>query len=553
MRNPEPSKFFKVAGSPAFGLKGRATVQVINNGEAVSEPVTSRNLWLDQGLNKIASTAICDCFSVAVKGTGDLATTEDLTGTANTYSIANNSTVMTRAAGTRDFTVDDVGKLARFVGGREFYITGYTNATTVAVTPPASPALTGVKITLYGVNQTGLESESDRTRTYSQAAGENSTSTVSATRTFKRTFIFDTEDTIREVVPSSNTYSQTGTTVTRTNGTRDFTSGDIGKTIYFPAQNNRSVILSVGSATTVTVDESQTNPEGAIELFADSNLKETVTGTYSRSGTTVSRVSGARNFTSADIGKVIHFVTANTEAKITSYTNATTVEVDTSGTIAAQSIVLYGFTDYQEIGFSDSEESGSNLNIRVLLSSPVRAYRSTPLRASDQLKVTYLCDLTVSPSTVTSGNLATVISDPGNSMSANKAGSYVIETFATSQVLPSGETDTGLVDLEPYYEGYASLTRDSSALVPLTSKVRSDSLVTTGMTGSIYNSGDFYRIFTGVFGLNDAINNAWRTLGLSDPDSQLAVFTFLFTTNQVKDSNHVLSVSFRKSWGRDFS
>lgn len=537
----------------SFGLKGIVTAGILDGGRLNLAPVVTRNLWLNQGLNNIHDHPICGLFDVAVKGTGTRITTEDLTGTANTYSIANNGTIMTRAAGTRDFTSGDVGKLFRFVGGKEFYITLFTDATHVGVSPAASPALTGVKGTFYGVDQVEMQTEIERSNTYSAVTGENFTSTAANVRTFNRTFVFGAEDTNTEVVPVDNLYSQTGTTVTREDGTRDFTAQDEGKTLLFKNSGKHAIIVTALGTTTVTVDTTQDNDSDIITLTADSELSEVVTGTYSRSTTTVTRVTGARDFTVNDVGKIMYFTTDDVEAIITVFTDATHVTVDTSGTLAAQDITLYGFRDYQEIGFSHSDEQTDNLNIRVLLSSAVRAYRSTPLQASDQLKVTYQCTLTVEPDTDTAGTLAGVIVDPGNAMSANKTGRYCIENFATSTVQSNGMTSVANPDLEPYYEGYAGLALNFDDLTPLAAKVRSTSLVTVAMQGNIYVDDSFTRLYTGLFDLNKAINDRWRSLMIVDPDTQVAAFTYLFANPQIKDGEHNFTIRFRKTWGRDLS
>lgn len=538
-----------------LGLTGRVIAEVINGGKTVQGPIIVKNLWLDQGLDNAASHPICELFEFAVKGTGNDITKEDLTGTANTYSIPNNSSLLTRAAGTRDFTLADVGKLVRFTNGKEFHITGLNSVTEVSVSPPASPAITALKITLYSVQQVALETEIGRTNTFSVIPGDNSTTTVTNVRTFKRTFIFDGEDTVSEVVAATNLYTQTGTIINRTAGTRDFTPGDIGKTVTFRNSGQVTTIIGFTDATEVFAGTNVDAPEGPITLTKDSGLIDPdLTGLYTRAGTTVTRtVDGGRSFSAADVGKVIRFMTDEVEAKITAYTDATHVTVDVSGTLPAQHINFYGFTDYTEIGFSHTDEFGDNLNIRVLLSSALRALRSTPLRASDQVKVTYECTLTVTPSAPVALNLSTLISDPGNAMSGNKNGSYVIETFATSTVAADGSTDVSLVDLEPYYLGYAGLSLDTAALDAFSGKIRENSLATTPMESVDYNEGTFTRVYSGTFGLNEAINNNWRSLMIVDPESRLAAFTFLYTVVQHKDGEHTFTIAFRKTWGRDLS
>lgn len=535
---------------PILSLTGRIKAQVLNAGIPVGEPIEARNLWLDQGLDNLASFFLCDLFRVCAKGTGITATTEDLTASANTYSISLSGTTLTRTAGSRDFTSADIGKLAHFTSVSEFYITAITDTTHAVVSPAAPVALTNQKMVLYSVGQTALSAEVDRTQTYSQSAGDNSTSDSTNTRTFQRSFIFDTEDTVTVFVSSGNTYTQSVTTVTRATGTRDFVSGDIGKTLTFLAANVSGVIQSVGSTSTVSLNTSNTvTTAGAIKLVQPSPSIETVTGTYSRSGTTVTRASGSRNFSSGDVGKVIHFITANTEAKITVFTDTTHVTVDVSGTISAQSIGIYGFTDYNEVGFSQTIEQGSNINIRIVLASALRAYVSTPLRVSDQVKITYSCQLQASPATTTTGTLSGTIIDSGNAMSSDKTGAYAIETFATSTVSTTGETNSNQADLEPSYSGNCALSTDSSALAPYTNKAIASG-ATVPLVPHSYSPGSFSRDFTATFELADGNGTNWRSLMVYDSGAGLSAWRFLFNRSQIKDGAHTLAATFTKSWGR---
>jgi len=537
----------------SFGIKGRVIVSVIRDGKVVRGPVETKNLWLDQGLNNMSTHPICELFEVAAKGIGTDPTTEDLTATANTYSIPNGSTTITRTAGTRNFTSDDISKLILFTNGKQFRISGITSTTVASVSAPASPAITNLKMTLYSVQFLSVTEKGSRADEYSSVAGENSTTTASNVRTFRRAFIFPVEDTMTEKV-GGGTFSQAGTTVSRVSGTnRDFTVDDIGKTLTFVANGNTGIITAIIDVDSFTLDVSQTVPEDKIVLTLTDSQIETVSGSYSRAGSVVTRTSGARNFTAGDIGSTIHFTNDNVEAEITAFTDATHVTVDVAGTIAAQDIVIYGHTDYTEIGFSHSDESGPNVNIRVLLASAVRAAISTPFRASDQLKVTYECVLTVEPHTSTAANLNSIINDPANQMSGNKNGDYVIETFATSTVATDGTTNLSLTDLEPYYDGFAGWSLDSTALVPLVGTIRQNSLATVPMVGEANFDFTFSRIFTGLFGLNDAVNNNWRSLMIVDPESKLAIFTFLFDVVQHKDGEHTFTIVFRKTWDRDFT
>lgn len=544
--------------NPTFGLTGRIKLSVLNGGRITHETPWMPNLWMDQGLNRIAEVAICDAFAVAVKGTGLPVTFEDQSASANTYSIASGDSTLTRTAGTRSFTTDDIGKLIRFTTTpfQEFHISGYTDATTVELSPPAAATITNKKINLYGVQLTAVTGEVGRSDTYGLAAADNSTATAANVRTFTRSFIFPSEDTRTEVVEQSNFFAQTGFTVNTdasTSATRLFDPSDVGSKITFLLSGLTATITAYVDTDHVTVDISQTNLAQNISLSKSSALRETVTGTYSRSGTNVTRASGARDFVTGDVGKIINFRTDNVECKIVSYTSATVVVVDVSGTLSAQSIYLYGFTDYQSVGFSDSTGRAANINILVPLASSIRLYPSTELIQSDQLKVTYQCKLTVTPNTSTAGSLASIISDPGNLMSGNKNGNYAIESFATSTVKTSGDTDVSFPCLEPYYGGSAGFSTSSDAIAPLSNKVRSADTSFTDLIPDDYNPGAFTNTYQAIFGLNDAVNPAWRTLMIYDPDSTSSIFAFVFTVSQKKDASHTFQIGFRKTWGRDLS
>jgi hypothetical protein len=68
--------------------------------------------------------------------------------------------------------------------------------------------------------------------------------------------------------------------------------------------------------------------------------KEDVTGTYSQAGTTVTRASGARDFTINDEGRLIRWDSGE-EAKVVTFTSATTVTVDRSQTVVADDVIIY--------------------------------------------------------------------------------------------------------------------------------------------------------------------------------------------------------------------
>lgn len=481
------------AQNARIGIKGRVRAEVVNHlGEIVLSRPWQPNLLLDQGLNNLADVYFAQLFSYAAAGTGTTATKETV-DVANSFTLA--GTTLTRTAGTRDFTVDDVGKLVRRADTpfTEGIITALTSVTEVELRAVGQTALanyTAKDILLYSVQQVGLDAEvGSRTNDYSAITGDNGTADVSNVRTLTRTFIFEPVAEIVELATDTDpaaTYSRAGGTVSQVAGTRDFTAADVGKYIYFP---------TAGVLTKIT------------------------------------------GLTDATVG-------------------ATQVSVDSSGVIAAEAIEFYGFIAYGEVGFSHLETAGDNLNVRVRLESagvsdPVPVYGENPETPGQQLRLTYELEVTVTPNTNTAGTA--LITDTGNLMSGNKTGAYVIERLALSSIDNDGATNTQYATLEPAEAASAGLSPDATALAALNGPDRSEGATSVELVADTYVTDSFTRTYEGTFGINDAIGTNWRVLGLFDTTSETFPFTFRFAANQAKTAAFALTVRFRKTWNRDLS
>lgn len=203
---------------------------------------------------------------------------------------------------------------------------------------------------------------------------------------------------------------------------------------------------------------------------------------------------------------------------------------------------------YKEVGFSNVETPGSNLNIRINLNPGSNIL----VQQNQRLRVTYLFVVVPAPNVTTGATVPIVDLDL---MSSDKTGSVVIEKFATSVVNTSGITDSTAIDLEPSFEGFMALSEDTAALVPIVGsrrRVANVSYVALGFAAD-YVPGTFFRDFTGIFDLNDANGTTFRSLMLFEPDSGFSVYTFLFNSDQIKDSNHALTMTWRKSWRRNLN
>lgn len=89
------------------------------------------------------------------------------------------------------------------------------------------------------------------------------------------------------------------------------------------------------------------------------------TGTWAQSGTSVTRSSGSDTFSAGDVGKRIKFATGE-QAKITAYTNSTTITVSVSRTVAAAALTVYntnqtGLATFTKGTTTLSSESGANI------------------------------------------------------------------------------------------------------------------------------------------------------------------------------------------------
>lgn len=474
-----------------LGLKGRVKVSVLDHtGRTVCERPWQPNLLLDQGMNNLGDgVALANLFLFAAKGVSAGSFAPTKETVPGSNSFTLSGSVLTRSAGTRDFTSDDIGKLAR-----------------QADSPNTECIITSV----IGVTSVNV-----------RAVGQTSLVNYTA----------------KDIILYS--VQQVGFS-----GTQD---------------GSRSSAYGPDTDDNKTTDVSNVRTLRRTFIFdPEVESAEIVTGAYSRSGTTVTRDSGARDFIVEDEGKFIYFLTAGTLTKITAFTDAAHVTVADSGTIASQSIELYGFFSIGEVGFSNLPDDADNLNIRVRLedgsgnSDPVPVDGSNPLTPGQQLKIVYELQITVTPNTSTAGTAA--ITDSGNNMSADKTGHFCVEQMALSRVDTDGATNLDFASLDPgIVNGFMALSPSSAAIVPLNGPDRSAGAAITTIAADAYVDDSFTRLYEGNFGLVDANATNWRSLGIYDVDSETFPFVFLFTSAQIKDSDHVLIVRWRKTWNRDLS
>jgi hypothetical protein len=475
-----------------ISLKGFVQVDVLDHrGRIVHRSKKRPNLILDQGLDRLAEVAICDMFLYAVKGTDTVAMSETVTGT---YTLDDVGATVTRISGVRDFTSDDEGFLIRSQTGIECIITTISSATVADVRPVGSATLTAYSaktIKLYRVNATGLASEAGRTGNYSSIVGENTTTTASGNiRTFKRTFLFDPEPSNIETPDVSNTYTWTGTGVTRTAGARDFATGDIGKYIKFPSTGEFCKISSRTSATVVVVDRAP--------IATHTSLNITLYGYNSYSHIGLSDLAA----TGANLNVMVRLE-------------------DGSGNPSP----VLALGENPEVGGQQVKVTYS----LVVTFSPVATQSGTGLFSGDTAA---MGGASRAGSWVLEAIASSFVASDGSTDISNIG----LEPYAGGDMALS-ISSAALVPLTG-----SSVPPDRSAGAQF-----------VGMTPNGYVAGSFTNTYSGTFGVTDAVGTNWRTMGIYDEDSKQFLWTYLFTNAQKKPATHSFTLTFRKTWNRDLS
>lgn len=592
---------------PSIGMRGYVKADVIDHtGKTIREGEWQKNLLLDAGLDQLSQVSFCDLFANCTKGTGNPnltpltiagglvcaapTPTSETPATSNTYTLTvvtgGLTGTLTRAAGTRAFTDQDIGKLVRTVNigtttaqQVECEITGYTSATVVSVKGVGNNTLaayTAKTIVLYSVNQIDLDNEIGRTNTYSSVSGDNSTVTGSGAstnggagvRTFTRTFIFGPETNITPSI-RPDTYTCTGTALT--SAAAEFTTADIGSYVFL--NDVKTTITAFVSATHVTVSANvpggpfvETGDGTQCSIFAPTIYTEIgfsdqsvspgyspLTGSSSAgvtwTGTTFTLTgSPVGSFSPNSVGQYIAVVptigsTSTGQpyiyAMITGYTSATQVTVNRpapSELNTGTAITAYLLTDNPQ-------------NIRIALATPVVVYGPNLTDPSQQLKVTYKFIINVGPTTLTT------LSNPVSGWASS--GNCVIEEFATSTVNTDGTSNNSNALIDPYASGYMGLSTATAALHNMSANAavpnRGAGVQANAATAGNYTPGTFSNTYAAVFAATDAVNMSVRSLMFFDTNSGQGVFTYLLNAAVLKDSVHSMTVVLVKSWNRNLS
>jgi hypothetical protein len=178
----------------SFAVKYQIRVRDAESGAVVRELPKRKNLIMDGGLDAYATNEFCNLFSQAIAGTGTTPTSRasnPITITQAANVIVSNSAFFTSADVGRIIKYGDVGSGA---GGAQYYITAFTNSTTVTVSGSAT-VTTPQYCVIWYVNQTTMAAKVKATSTYA-LTGNGTVVTISGNTcslAHTRIFIFSAE------------------------------------------------------------------------------------------------------------------------------------------------------------------------------------------------------------------------------------------------------------------------------------------------------------------------------------------------------------------------
>jgi len=174
-------------GNTNLKFRGRYKVYVVDSAtkEVVEERDWAPNLFLNQGMNGVATKLIANLNLRCCVGTGTTDTKLD----SGVITASQTGTTVTASAGI--FVAGDVGNVIKWDSGEESFITVYNSDTSVTVTPSQSVA--SDEFTIYRTNQTGLGTEVKRTGTYLTGSPNTESTRSGNTFTNRRTFDFTAE------------------------------------------------------------------------------------------------------------------------------------------------------------------------------------------------------------------------------------------------------------------------------------------------------------------------------------------------------------------------
>lgn len=610
---PFPGSTNQHEAAPAGELRqlarGRFKVQVVEaaTGRIIEDRPWQSNLILDSGLDRIATESWISQLAYCAAGTGNTPT-KDLPDPGDEFSQS--GTTVTRTTGTRDFSASDVGKLIRWASGSEAKITAYTNATTVTVTPSQTVAA-GAIDALYRIGQTGLATETKRTSTQPQFIDEDDGLTAAATTidaaagsiTFKVTRDFTEE------VGSVN-YTEIGMSSQSGSGNNLFSRMLLAGAVTVGAGQLLRVKYELTVTTLGAVTGTQTTVDGGITGWPLPYDIASITsnGTYWEITTTE-----AHHFLTG--GKLTISGAKRPRTNITAATsNSSDFTLTAAGhdRSPGDSIVVEGMTPSGYNGtWTIASVSGDDITVTSVL-NPGTGTAFGNLRQAEPGTWYDAADLTIAsvPTTTTiritnatsiaaAGADGTVFNNtrrkfvavgygvktptPGgygapvaafalacggagkdsSGASANYLGLFDGSSSASDDgwcIIPASHPTTLPNDF-PQYWGLTTASQYNAANEAGTNQSPAPTnIFTTGATDTAdpasYTNGNFYRDWIFEFGAGSANYTDIKMIGVginTSPFISSVQGYFLFEQPQRKKNTHKLTLTVRKSWGRDLS
>lgn len=258
------------------------------------------------------------------------------------------------------------------------------------------------------------------------------------------------------------TAGQSGTTVTLTGSTYSFSAGDVGKWIGWASGGYQAKITAYISATTVTVDRSQTVSTATATLYRCNQ-----TGL----ATEVKRTNTYPVYTYTD-GR-------GASASFASATNVLTLR--RTYDFSAET----GSVNYTEIGISPIATVASNLFARILLAGAVT------VTSGQQLRVTYELAITVNGTSRPSQTLSSSTGWPYTYSISSITGngtSFTVTTSAAHHYVAGGSiTIAGALRTKTAITAASSTSTDFTITANAHGRTTGDSITIAGMTPSGYN------------------------------------------------------------------
>lgn len=302
--------------------------------------------------------------------------------------------------------------------------------------------------------------------------------------------------------------------------------------------------------------------------------------TVSRSGSTLTASAGW--FVAGDVGRLFKFASGE-EVRISAYSSATSVTTTTSGTIAAAPGTMWSVNQTalaaEIVRTNNYGTGGGDNSVSLNAATGILTQKRTFVFPAETGTVTYR-EVGWSPNFASGSALfgRDVLAGSGLTLVAGQQLKIVLELAITLELLTPGDanaaawtTGTATQQFENIYYGgtwdpsavasggvrafvgtstaafIAPRLTDSEPGGPL-----DGTIFDVAVTAAPYVAGSFQRDFSGFFDLNAGNSSALRCAGFGFQGyyTFYPILRVRYAANQVKNSDHSLTLPFRHTWGR---